>query len=288
MRVCRKVKQKAAGVTFILSERCHAQNETVGRFKTSYIQDHLTEHTSWHTLCQCLPAHQRLLTLTAVHPACFRLNRYKPKPKPVPGASARLTACTHIVTHRLLTVKSFLRRALAQRHVDMTLSAADDVLSRHVAAAAAGSFFDLDDCNALPGGGASFSGNTSSKHPGFGAETKDLRQWSFGSHRASEESLVAGRPNPPPLRRSHSTSDLFAAPADHGSLYNVYITDPGSQRRRASATERLLSELSTVRPQREQRDSVMSTAVASRELRERDDCMYLARDGSKIVAKARI
>ena len=268
-----------------------AQYEAIGRFKTSYIQDHLKEHTSWHTLCQCrqLPAHQPLLTLTAVHPACFRLNRYKPKPKPVPGASARLTACTHIVTHRLLTVKSFLRRALAQRHVDMTLSAADDVLSRHVAAAAAGSFFDLDDCNALPGGGASFSGNTSSKHPGFGAETKDLRQWSFGSHRASEESLAAGRPNPPPLRRSHSTSDLFAAPvaapADHGSLY---ITDPGSQRRRASATERLLSELSTVRPQREQRDSVMSTAVASRELRERDDCMYLARDGSKIVAKARI
>ena len=167
----------------------------------------------------------------------------------------------------------------------MTSSAAANVLSRHVAAATAGPFFDSDDRDASPG----FSGNASSKDVGAGAGSKDLRKWSFGSHRVSEESLAAGRPNPPPLRRSHSNSDLLAAAADHGSLY---ITDPGIQRRRASATERLLSELSKVRPPRERRDSVMSAAgsiaVASRELRERDDCMYVTRDGSQIVAKARI
>ena len=191
----------------------------------------------------------------------------------------------------------------------MTSSAATNVLSRHVAAAA-GPFFDSDDHDASPGlsGNASSkdvgagagskdlrqwsfgrtTGNASSKDVGAGAGSKDLRQWSFGSHRASEESRT-GRPDPPPLRRSHSNSDLLAAAADHGSLY---ITDPGIQRRRASATERLLSELSKVRPPRERRDSVMSAAgskaVASRELRERDDCMYVTRDGSQIVAKARI
>ena len=181
-------------------------------------------------------------------------------------------------------MKSSLRRAYTQRHVDMTSSAATHVLSRHVAAAA-GPFFDSDDHDASPG----LSGNASSKDVGAGAGSKDLRKWSFGSHRVSEESLAAGRPNPPPLRRSHSNSDLLAAAADHGSLYT---TDPGIQRRRASATARLFSEVSTVLPPRERRDSVMSAAgsiaVASWELRERDDCMYVTRDGSQIVAKARI
>ena len=191
----------------------------------------------------------------------------------------------------------------------MTSSAATNVLSRHVAAAA-GPFFDSDDHDASPGlsGNASSkdvgagagskdlrqwsfgrtTGNASSKDVGAGAGSKDLRQWSFGSHRASEESRT-GRPDPPPLRRSHSNSDLLAAAADHGSLYT---TDPGIQRRRASATARLFSEVSTVLPPRERRDSVMSAAgsiaVASWELRERDDCMYVTRDGSQIVAKARI